>query len=207
MNSTISSFQELSDSTSALSNDFERESTGLDQEIRKQLEEFKGFDPQSQKVLALEERMRAGKKKVEELSTRLEIARSDIDDWEKREHELQIRNSRRLRIFWTAVAASVLVLVLAVAIRSWQASEPSPAVGSVSQAPTVSSTAGSQGTVAGESMTDLVDTKSQQESSRYPSDSASQTQTSVPVTSSSDEENRDTSPANQDLFIGIFDEL
>ncbi|KAI9927320.1 hypothetical protein MW887_003707 [Aspergillus wentii] len=55
LNSTISSFQELSDSTSALFDGFEREVTGLDQEIRKQIGELKGFQPQIQKIESLEE--------------------------------------------------------------------------------------------------------------------------------------------------------
>ncbi|RJE26534.1 hypothetical protein PHISCL_01147 [Aspergillus sclerotialis] len=115
LTSTITSFRELSTSTSAVFSDFEREATGLDKEIRKQIGELKGFQPQIQKVESLEERMRAGKQKAEELGDRLQRMRSEIEGWEKREAEWQARVGRRLRIFWAVIACSILVLLIAVA--------------------------------------------------------------------------------------------
>ncbi|KAJ5186031.1 Cgr1 [Penicillium cf. griseofulvum] len=119
LNSTISLFQELSDSASTLLNDFERETAGLDQDIRKQLNDLKGFEPQIQKADALEQRMKAGRQRVEELAKRLETVRHEIDSWEQRETEWQTRTSRRLRIFWGIVTSAMLVLVLALVIQNW----------------------------------------------------------------------------------------
>ncbi|CAG8885726.1 unnamed protein product [Penicillium egyptiacum] len=119
LNSTISSFQELSDSASTLLNDFDRETANLDQDIRKQLNDLKGFEPQIQKASALEQRMKAGRQRVEELGKRLETVRHEIDSWEQRETEWQTRTSRRLRIFWGIVISALLVLVLALVLRSW----------------------------------------------------------------------------------------
>lgn len=119
MNSTISSFQELSDSTSALFDGFEREVTGLDQEIRKQIGELKGFQPQIQKIESLEERMKSGRQRAERLGNRLEAMRDEIDRWERREEEWQTRIGRRLRIFWGVLATAMLVVLLAVIIQSW----------------------------------------------------------------------------------------
>ncbi|KAJ5827788.1 Cgr1 [Penicillium robsamsonii] len=119
LNSTISLFQELSDSASTLLNDFERETVGLDQDIRKQLNDLKGFQPQVQKADALEQRMKAGRQRVEELGRRLETVRHEIDSWEQRETEWQTRTSRRLRIFWGIVTSALLVLVLALVIQNW----------------------------------------------------------------------------------------
>ncbi|PWY65291.1 hypothetical protein BO94DRAFT_340486, partial [Aspergillus sclerotioniger CBS 115572] len=50
LNSTIASFQELSNSTTALFDDFQRETSGLDQEIRKQVGELKEFQPQLERI-------------------------------------------------------------------------------------------------------------------------------------------------------------
>ncbi|KAJ5808946.1 hypothetical protein N7474_010215 [Penicillium riverlandense] len=124
LNATIASFQELSDSASTLLNDFERETAGLDQEIRKQINELKGFEPQVQKADALEERMKTGRRRVEDLGNRLEAVRQEIDRWERREAEWQTRVSRRLRIFWMIVTSAVLVLALAIILQNWPASQP-----------------------------------------------------------------------------------
>jgi tetrahydromethanopterin S-methyltransferase subunit B len=119
LNSTIGLFQELSDSASNLLNDFERETAGLDQEIRKQINDLKGFQPQIQKADALDERMKKGRQRVEELGKRLEAVRQQIDSWEERETEWQTRISRRLRIFWGIVCSAFLVLVLALVVQNW----------------------------------------------------------------------------------------
>lgn len=119
LNSTIGLFQELSDSASKLLNDFERETAGLDQEIRKQINDLKGFQPQIQKADALDERMKKGRQRVEELGKRLEAVRQQIDRWEERETEWQTRISRRLRIFWGIVCSAFLVLVLALVVQNW----------------------------------------------------------------------------------------
>lgn len=119
LNSTIGLFQELSDSASTLLTDFEQETAGLDQEVRKQIQDLQGFEPQIQKADGLEERMKAGRQRVEELGKRLEKVRCDIDRWERRESEWQSRISRRLRIFWTIVGSALLVLVLALVLQNW----------------------------------------------------------------------------------------
>ncbi|KAJ5937002.1 hypothetical protein N7466_003452 [Penicillium verhagenii] len=121
LNSTIGSFQDLSDSASTLLNDFERETAGLDQEIRKQINDLQGFQPQIQKADALDKRMKAGRQRVEDLGKRLESVRGEIDRWDQRESEWQSRVSRRLRIFWAVISSSLLVLVLALVIQNWPA--------------------------------------------------------------------------------------
>ena len=119
LNSTISSFQELSDSASTLLDDFQHETAHLDQDIRKQLNDLKGFEPQMRKADALEKRMKAGRQRVEELGKRLETVRHEIDNWEQRETEWQTRTSRRLRIFWGIVTSALLMLVLALVLQNW----------------------------------------------------------------------------------------
>lgn len=118
LNSTVGSLYELSTSIKMLKQDFDRETTELDQEIRRQLGEFKGFEAQMQKIDALEERMKAGRKKAQELNDRLDAVRKSIAGWEKRETDWQARTSRNLRILWMVVATSLLVLVVAVVLQN-----------------------------------------------------------------------------------------
>ncbi|KAE8145794.1 hypothetical protein BDV25DRAFT_62253 [Aspergillus avenaceus] len=119
LHSTIDSFQELSDSTSLLFENFERETSGLDQDLRRQTSDLREFQPQIQKTEALEERMRTGKERAETLSGRLAEMRKEIDLWERREIECQTRISRRLRFIWAVVATGILTFVLALIIQNW----------------------------------------------------------------------------------------
>ncbi|KAL4887897.1 hypothetical protein BDV59DRAFT_206549 [Aspergillus ambiguus] len=118
LNTTVASFQELSDSTTTLLTDFERETVRLEQDIRKQIGDLHEFQPQIQRIEDLEERMRAGRARASALSDRLELMRAEIDRWEKREVEFQTRVNRRLRIFWAVVAAAFLAALLAVLLQS-----------------------------------------------------------------------------------------
>lgn len=172
LNSIIVSFQDLADSASALLKDVDRETEGLEHEIRRQLEELKGFNAQAEKVLALEERMKVGKKKIEVLGNRLRAAGNEIEDWEKREDRLRTQTNRRLRIFWVAVVTSVLVLFIAIAIQCLRRAE-SPPIEVASQLPMASSkysTGRSLGTLVGSQMT--ADTQDQNGPSAYPSSPA-----------------------------------
>ncbi|KAB8227811.1 uncharacterized protein BDW43DRAFT_236793 [Aspergillus alliaceus] len=147
LHTTIASFQELSDSTSELFNYFERETTALDQDIRKQIGELNGFQHQTQKIEALEERMKMGRMRAEVLSRRLEEMRKEIDCWERGEAECQIRISRRLRIFWLVVSAGIFVLTIVLIAQNWITVEP-PDSYIISQAATM--TNGSTGTLVHE---------------------------------------------------------
>ncbi|KAJ5963135.1 hypothetical protein N7481_013440 [Penicillium waksmanii] len=119
LNSTIASFQDLSESAATFLNEFDRETSTLDTEIRKQIIDLKGFTPQSDKSKSLESRMKSGREKVEQLGTRLQAVKSEIDRWERRELDWQERISRRLRIFWAVVGSAVMVLVLGVVLQNW----------------------------------------------------------------------------------------
>ncbi|PYH93586.1 hypothetical protein BO71DRAFT_450640 [Aspergillus ellipticus CBS 707.79] len=131
LNSTISSFQELSRSTDALFSDFQRETSGLEQEIRKQVGELKEFQPQLERIKDLEARMKTGRVRAETLGNRLEAMRHEIDSWDEQEMKWQSRVNRRLRIFWTVIILGLLAALLAIAIQNRStvmASDPPQAV-------------------------------------------------------------------------------
>ncbi|KAL3470073.1 hypothetical protein BJX99DRAFT_240128 [Aspergillus californicus] len=119
LNVTISSFQELSDSTSRLFDDFQRETSGLEQDIRKQIGDLQEFQPQMQRIEALEERMRASKTRAKTIGNRLEAMRSEIERWDKREMEWQMRTNQRLRIFWGFITTAILAILVAIVIQHW----------------------------------------------------------------------------------------
>lgn len=119
LHAIIDSFQELVNSGSALYDDFQRETRNMDHDYRKQLEEFKGFEPQVRKIEALEKRMNAGRAKFEELGNRLNAVREEIEGWERREGEWQARVSRRLRIMWAVMGTAIVVLIIAIIVQSW----------------------------------------------------------------------------------------
>ncbi|KAF9889493.1 hypothetical protein FE257_007202 [Aspergillus nanangensis] len=119
LNTTVSSFQELADSTSTLFADFERETASLEQDVRKQIGELREFQPQIQRIESFEERMRVGRARASALSGKLEAMRAEIDHWEKREVEYQTRINRRLRLFWAVAIGGILTVVVALAIQNW----------------------------------------------------------------------------------------
>ncbi|KAJ5129183.1 uncharacterized protein N7515_005222 [Penicillium bovifimosum] len=209
VNSTISSFQELSDSASTLLNDFERETAGLDQDIRKQLDDLKGFESQIQRADVLQQRMKAGRQRVEELGKRLESVRHEIDSWEQRETEWQTRTSRRLRIFWGIVASTLLVLLFALVIQNWPQLRSSHAGMSGLTASNISSTS-----VPPQSERDKAlslgreGSRSAAGPPRYPSNLADRRESLAKVgpTSTAGRSGHDTSPAEHN-FLRVLDEL
>ncbi|KAL4733946.1 hypothetical protein BDV11DRAFT_199187 [Aspergillus similis] len=123
---TIVSLQELSDTTSKLFDDFQQETTGLEQDIRKQIGDLHEFQPQVQKIEALEERMRASKTRAKALGNRLDAMRSEIERWDKREMEWQMRTNKRLRIFWGIITSVILAAMIAIILQHWPSEETSP---------------------------------------------------------------------------------
>jgi uncharacterized protein YukE len=204
LNSTIGSFQDLSDTASNLLNDFERETAGLDQETRKQINDLQGFQPQIQKADALEKRMKAGRQRVEDLGKRLESVRGEIDRWDQRESEWQSRVSRRLRIFWAIITSGLLVLVLALVVQNW------PALQSPGQLPDLSEKLNqtSLGTPSDTWGSVLADSEVTTASSWYPSSLADRRQSldlANSVTPTSSQASADAATTNDPLRI--FDEL
>ncbi|KAL4878242.1 hypothetical protein BJY04DRAFT_115320 [Aspergillus karnatakaensis] len=126
LNVTIASFQDLSDSTSKLSDDFQRETTGLEQDIRKQIGDLHEFQPQMERIEALDERMRASRTRAKALGNRLEAMRNEIERWDKREVEWQMRTNQRLRIFWGVVITAILAVLIAIVLQHWPSEEAPP---------------------------------------------------------------------------------
>ncbi|KAL4971852.1 hypothetical protein BDW66DRAFT_16732 [Aspergillus desertorum] len=126
LNVTIASFQELSDTMFKLFDDFQLETTGLEQDIRKQIGDLHDFQPQLQRIEALEERMRASQTRAKALGNKLDAMRNEIERWDKREMEWQMRTNQRLRVFWGAVTAIMLAALVAIILQHWPSEETTP---------------------------------------------------------------------------------
>ncbi|KAJ9192926.1 hypothetical protein DTO021D3_2734 [Paecilomyces variotii] len=118
LHAVMDSFHELTKSTALLGQDFEKETANLDQDTRRQLEEFKGFETQIRDIEALEKRMDAGHERVDALGQRVAAVKKQIEDWERKELEWQTQTARRLRIFWVVAGTAILVLMIAVAMQT-----------------------------------------------------------------------------------------
>ncbi|KAL4943957.1 hypothetical protein BDV06DRAFT_188477 [Aspergillus oleicola] len=123
LNVIIASFQELSDSTSRLFDDFQHETAGLEQDIRKQIGDIHEFQPQMQKIEALEERMRVSKTRAKALGNRLSSMRHEVEKWDKREMEWQMRTNQRIRVFWGFVTTAILAILVAIVVQHWPSEE------------------------------------------------------------------------------------
>ncbi|RDW64290.1 uncharacterized protein DSM5745_09701 [Aspergillus mulundensis] len=134
LNVTVASFQELSDTVSKLFDDFQRETTGLEQDLRKQIGDLHEFQPQVQRIEALEKRMRDSKTRAKVLGNRLEAMRNEVERWDKREMEWQMRTNQRLRIFRGIVTAAILAVLLAIVFQHWPSDETTPGFRAVPKA-------------------------------------------------------------------------
>ena len=93
LHSTITSLQELSDSSRNLLSQFQHDTAEVDTEVQRQVDSFKDFSSQQSDVTNLINRLQGSKQKTEALSARLEVARKRVDLWEAREKEWQSKTS------------------------------------------------------------------------------------------------------------------
>ncbi|KAJ4345644.1 uncharacterized protein N0V89_011778 [Didymosphaeria variabile] len=109
---TIGSLQELSNLTNELHHNFESDTKELVEDVEGQLDAFNDFQAQQKYVDALEQRIKAGKEKAEALHGRLGEARAKVDKRMKLETELEVRNTRHVRILWGIISALLGLVVL-----------------------------------------------------------------------------------------------
>ncbi|KIW19689.1 hypothetical protein PV08_00263 [Exophiala spinifera] len=113
---TITSFQSLSDQTSQLIINFDKESERLDQDTSGRVERFKReFEVRNAKAEQLSARGKKVNERAEDLSLRLENARVVLKNWERKEDEMRKVWFRVGRVGWylsLLVVISVLAFVV-----------------------------------------------------------------------------------------------
>ncbi|PVI08053.1 hypothetical protein DM02DRAFT_648118 [Periconia macrospinosa] len=113
LHQTLGNFQELANLTKELYENFEADTKEITDDIRGQFEGFRNFQEQGEQIAALEARLHAGREKANDLNARLAEARSCVEARAKSEAELELRNTRRLRIMW-GIIGTIGGLILAV---------------------------------------------------------------------------------------------
>lgn len=93
LRSTITSLQELSESSHELYDNFRRDIDSAEKEFTGQIDAFDGFKGQQDEVQKLLDRITTSKQQSETLGARLEAARKRVELWETREKEWQKKTS------------------------------------------------------------------------------------------------------------------
>lgn len=106
---TIGTLQELSDLTKELHNNFEADAQELIDDVQGQFDNSDNFDAQQKQVAALEERIRAGKKKADALTARLAKAKECVDARAKSEAQWEASTDRTLPQNGYCLAATKIV--------------------------------------------------------------------------------------------------
>ncbi|KAF2426460.1 hypothetical protein EJ08DRAFT_371999 [Tothia fuscella] len=117
---TISTLQELSSLTRQLHEGFQGDARELESDIKSQIDGFEGFEKQKDTIEGYEKRMQDSKAKINDLTERLERARSRVQRLEKREGEWQATVSRRIKMMWiifVTIGALVVGILIANSFR------------------------------------------------------------------------------------------
>lgn len=123
---TIKSFQNLSTQSQHLIDNFEAETSKLDEDIQRRLERFRtGFDERGARVAELEERGATANLKAKELGTRLENARVIVENWERREATAKKIWGRFWGfLWWTFIIVSAAIVVVVIGKEWWFRGDP-----------------------------------------------------------------------------------
>ncbi|KAK5049954.1 hypothetical protein LTR84_004073 [Exophiala bonariae] len=123
---TITSFQSLAKQTGQLVHNFEKETHRLDTDTRHRADVFKQtFQTRDQKALTLSERGKAASRRAEDLSQRLENARTILQNWEQREASTRRSWDRVKSVCWyTVLSVTFLLVSLILAREAWLHGDP-----------------------------------------------------------------------------------
>ncbi|CAI6283835.1 unnamed protein product [Periconia digitata] len=112
LHQTLGNLQDLASLTKELHENFDADTKEITDDIRGQYEGFKDFQDQDEQIAALEARLHAGRDKANDLNARLAEARSCVEARAKSEAELELRNTRRVRMMW-GIIGTIGALILA----------------------------------------------------------------------------------------------
>ncbi|KZM25549.1 hypothetical protein ST47_g3307 [Ascochyta rabiei] len=111
---TIGTLQELSSLTKELHGNFETDAQELLDDVQGQFESSNGFDTQQKQLAALEERIRVGKDKADNLTTRLTAAKERVDARAKSEAQWEADTNRWWQYFGGIVISIISLILLLV---------------------------------------------------------------------------------------------
>ncbi|KAL0254402.1 hypothetical protein SLS55_009877 [Diplodia seriata] len=112
LHGTIGDLQELSTMTKRLRAEFAGDADELVDEVDGSLDAIGDFAAQARLLEEFEARIVAGKEKAARLNERLDAARKRVDERERLDEEWRTSVNRRLRIFWSVLAALVALFLV-----------------------------------------------------------------------------------------------
>lgn len=114
LHSTIRSMKDLAVMARQVTEDFDAETKYVVNEVETQVDPYRGFEEQDDKIEALEERIKRGRERVKELGDRLAVVRTRVDGWEKSEGEWKEKTKSRLRMLWLGMGLLLLAFLVLV---------------------------------------------------------------------------------------------
>jgi len=118
LSSSIARLHSLSGSTSELCEHFTSESDALDGETRASIGAAEEeFERQGRRIRELEQRMKDGSKRVDELGGRLDAVRGQTEACDHRDGEERRRIDRRLKLLWGFLVCLAVLMLGVMVIR------------------------------------------------------------------------------------------
>lgn len=114
---TIAALQQLSNESRDLHTRFDKDASELERSSTDSLKAFTGFEGQERTVGGLVDRLKDSKTKTERLNERLELARSRVEAYEKREKEAYAKRRTRWRITWGTLGGVVVLIAALLVVR------------------------------------------------------------------------------------------
>ena len=100
LQTAVVGLKELAEMSRGVQATFELDTKALVRDIGGQLDQFGRFEQQQNGIEILQARIRNGRSRITELSDRVEVVRSRIEGWERKDKEWQERTRRRLKAIW-----------------------------------------------------------------------------------------------------------
>jgi hypothetical protein len=112
----VASLQRLADESRQMHAAFHHDSTQLEEDAKKRLDQVGDFSAQEQAIGALVDQLKSSRQRTQLLNDRLEAARNRVELYEQRERQKRKTNRQRWSAVWLIIGgilASLVVLMIA----------------------------------------------------------------------------------------------
>ena len=109
---TMMALKELASLSQSMNDEFAQESQEVVRDVQTQLDAFKQFNDQQDRIQTLQDRIDSGRKTIQGLSERVDLVLDRIDSWERADREWQERTRKRLKIIWLITSGIIFLMIL-----------------------------------------------------------------------------------------------
>ncbi|KAI6785547.1 uncharacterized protein J7T54_005881 [Emericellopsis cladophorae] len=111
LQNTIMALKDLAEGSKEIYGTFETEASELESDIRRQLDGLGSFEGQENKIKSLQSRIGEGRRRMRDLSARVDAVRERVESWERADQAWQDKTRRRLKVAWKVVFIFILAAV------------------------------------------------------------------------------------------------